>query len=384
MPLGTLNAMTDPAKAIRGLEGVVAADTSICFIDGQRGKLIYRGYDINELAEQSTFEETTFLLIHGRLPKKDEFEKFKEKLGSQYNVPLDLIKLLRTLPKNVHPMDALRTAVSALAAFDPLTEDSSKPANIEKAIRLTARIPTIIGAYDRIRRNLEPLIARPRLNLAANFLYMRSGEEPDPLSAKVLDLMLVLHADHELNASTFAARVTAATGSDLYAAVTSAIGALKGPLHGGANQKVMEMLMAIGSEEKADAWVMDALAQKKKIMGFGHRVYKTEDPRATILRRYSEKLGEQHHEPHWYHITRRVENVVAREKKLYPNVDLYSASCYECLGISPDLNTCLFAMGRVSGWCAHVVEQLEDNRLIRPLGLYTGPLDLKYVPIDER
>jgi citrate synthase len=368
----------------RGLEGIVAAQTSICFIDGQKGRLVYRGYDIRDLAEKSSFEETTYLLIYGRLPKKDELEKFKEKVASQYNIPTELVRMIRSLPRNVHPMDALRTAVSALAAFDAQTEDNSTPANIEKAIRLAARIPTIIATYDRIRQNQEPVVPKANLNIAANFLYMRSGKEPDPLSARVLDVMLILHADHELNASTFAARVTAATGSDIYAAITSAIGTLKGPLHGGANQKVMEMLMAIGSVEKAESWITDALANKKKIMGFGHRVYKTEDPRATILRGYSKQLGELHQEPHWYHITRKVEEVVLREKKLYPNVDLYSASCYECLGLALDLNTCMFAMGRISGWCAHVIEQLADNRLIRPLGQYVGPVDQQYIPVEKR
>lgn len=376
--------MAEPTKVIRGLEGVIAADTKICFIDGLQGRLIYYGYDIRDLAKHSNFEETTFLLFYGRLPKKDELDKFREKLSSQYNIPTELIRLIRSLPRNVHPMDALRTAVSALAAFDAQTEDNSTPANIEKGIRLVARIPTIIATYDRIRQNQEPLNPKPNLNIAANFLYMRSGKEPDALSAKVLDVMLVLHADHELNASTFAARVTAATGSDIYAAVTSAIGALKGPLHGGANQKVMEMLMAIGSEDKAEPWVMDALTQKKKIMGFGHRVYKTEDPRATILREYSKQLCDLHQESHWYAITRRVEAVMAREKKLYPNVDLYSASCYECLGLAPDMNTCMFAMGRISGWAAHVIEQLADNRLIRPLGEYKGPADLGYAAIEKR
>jgi citrate synthase len=376
--------MSESVKPIRGLEGVVAADTKICFIDGIQGRLVYYGYDIRDLAERSNFEETTFLLLYGRLPKEDELDKFREKIALQANIPTELVRMIRALGKNAHPMDALRTAVSALAAFDAQTEDNSTPANIEKAIRLVARIPTIVAAYDRLRQNLDPLNPKPNLNLASNFLYMRSGKEPDPLSAKVLDVMLILHADHELNASTFAARVTAATGSDVYAAVTSAIGTLKGPLHGGANQKVMEMLMAIGSVDKAEAWVKEALAQKQKIMGFGHRVYKTEDPRATILRQYSKKLCELHQEMHWHLITRKIEEVIHREKKLFPNVDLYSASCYECLGLALDLNTCMFAMGRISGWCAHVIEQHADNRLIRPLGEYKGPADLKYVPIESR
>lgn len=368
----------------KGLEGVVAAETKVCFIDGVRGKLIYCGYDIADLAESSTFEETTYLLWHGRLPKKSELDDFTAQLREEYAIPDELITVMRLFPAKSHPMDVLRTCVSMLGNMDPLSADTSREAKFKKAVKLTAKIPTIIATYDRLRKGRSLLEPNPKLPIAANFLYMMNGAPADPFSAKAMDVMLILHADHELNASTFAARVTISTESDMYSAITSAIGTLKGPLHGGANTWVMEFLFEIGDIDRVEGAIKERLARKQKIPGFGHRVYKTEDPRATILRRYSERLGKQYGIPQWYEMTRRLDEVVRREKNLYPNVDLYSASCYHCLGIPTDLYTCMFAMGRIAGWCAHVLEQSADNRIMRPLGHYTGPMDLKYVPIELR
>lgn len=375
--------MTVESKLTRGLEGVVAAETRICFIDGVRGRLLYRGYDIADLAEHSTFEETAYLLLYGALPKREELQRFQRRLESHAEIPPTVEAVLRALPRGTHPMDALRTAVSALGAAD-CVEQAGPETGEERAIRLIGMLPSIIAAFERLRSGLDLVRSADEPSLAGRYLRLRSGQSPDPADARVLDVLLILHADHELNASTFAARVTASTESDLYSAVTSAIGVLKGPLHGGANQKVMEMLAAIGEEANAAEWVRRAISEKKKIMGFGHRVYRTEDPRATILRRYARELAARRGNDRSLRVTLAVEEAVRKQKNIYPNVDLYSAHCYEALGIPRDLNTALFAMGRVAGWAAHVQEQLSDNRLIRPLGEYRGPLEARYVPLDER
>jgi citrate synthase len=367
-----------------GLEDVVALTSDICFIDGKEGRLVYRGYNIVDLAEHSTFEEVVFLLWHGNLPTRSELDAFTRELASMRRLPEPVMAFLKSLPKTVHPMDVLRSAVSLLGVYDPETPDMSPEANRRKAMRLTAQIPTIATAYERLRNGKEPVEPDPNLSAAENFLYMLHGERPPALHAHVFNVALILHADHELNASTFSARVTAATLTDIYSAITSAIGTLKGPLHGGANEQVMRMLEAIGTVDRAESWVRDALARKEKIMGFGHRVYRTEDPRATILRRLSRQMAEDAHNTRYYDMLQVVERVVTEGKPLYPNVDFYSGSCYALMGIPMDLYTPIFAVSRISGWTAHVLEQYANNRLIRPRAEYTGPTHRSYVPIDQR
>jgi citrate synthase len=367
----------------RGLEDVVALESKICFIDGREGRLIYQGYDIRELAEQSNFEEVAYLLWYGRLPTSAQLQDLRNRLRELRAIPTGLSQLLECLPPGTTPMDALRTLVSALASFEP-GETKPGTASIGGALRLTAALPSLISEFDRRRRGLAPLPPKPELSHAANVLYLLTGKLGSELDVRAMDVALILHADHELNASTFAARVTASTLSDLYSAITSAIGALKGPLHGGANERVMELLREIQSMDRAEAVVTEKLARHERIMGFGHRVYKVEDPRATILRTWSKRIGEERGNLLWYDLLGRVEEVVHREKGLYPNVDLYSGSVYTLLGIPDDLFTPLFAISRVSGWTAHVLEEYSDLRLIRPKAQYIGPTDLKYVPIAER
>jgi citrate synthase len=368
----------------KGLEGVVAAETGICFIDGKQGRMIYRGYDIHDLAAHSSFEETAYLLWHGELPTQVQLDALNEDLAANRKLPGKVLSLLRIYAKDALPMDALRTTVSALALYDPEVADNAPAANIRKAVRLTAQMATATAAYHRLREDKELINPNPKLSHAANFLYMLTGHAPDPLHARAFDIALILHADHELNASTFSARVTAATLSDMHSAVTSAIGTLKGPLHGGANQDVMRMLMEIGEAGRAADYVREKLAAKIKIPGFGHRVYKTEDPRATHLRRLSEELGRKAGTLKWFDLSRRIEATMMEEKKLACNVDFYSASVYYTMGIPIDLFTPIFACSRVSGWTAHLLEQYADNRLIRPVGEYTGPTDRRYVPVDNR
>ena len=368
-----------------GLEDVIAGESGICYIDGEKGVLAYRGYNIHELANNSTFEETCHLLWFGRLPKPAELDDTTKKLASNRAVPQQVIDFMKTLPKKSLPMEALRTTVSMLSMFDAEAEDMSADANLRKAMRLTAQTPTLVTAFDRIRNGKEPVGPRADLSHAANFSYMLNGALPHDTMTKALDLSLILHADHELNASTFAGRVTAATLSDIYSAVTSAIGALKGPLHGGANEAVMRMLKQIGDPAKVDAYVRDIFAQKKKIPGFGHRVYHTEDPRATHLRRMSKQAGERAGQPQWYEMSARIEALVKSEKKLNPNVDFYSATTYHVIGMPIDLFTPFFAVSRMSGWTAHILEQYSNNRLIRPRAEYIGPSpDLKWVPVNQR
>src|SRR5246500_1770226 len=372
--------------ASKGLEGVVATTSSICYIDGEHGVLAYRGIDIHELADNSTFEEACYLLWFGRLPSRQELTDLRDRLAEERKLDASIIHRLQLAPKHALPMDVLRTIVSALSFYDPEEKSNDREANIHKAIRLTAQIAMIVAAYDRIRKS-KPVVEPDRaLSHAANFLLMLTGERPSPTAERALDIALILHAVHELNASTFAARVTAATLSDMHSAITSAIGALKGPLHGGANEAVFHILVAI-DRDGADPveYVKGMLTQKKKVPGFGHRVYHTEDPRATHLRKMSSDLGHSSGEPKWFDISNKIEGFVKGDKKLNANVDFYSASTYHTLGIEVDLFTPVFAVSRISGWSAHVIEQLDDNRLIRPRADYIGPIyPSKYVPMEKR
>jgi citrate synthase len=370
----------------KGLAGVVAANSGICWIDGDAGVLAYRGIDIHELAEQSTFEETTYLLWFGQLPRPAELKEFNKRLAEARALDPKIIDLLRSFPKSATPMEVLRTAVSALSFYDPDESDNEHDANVSKSFRLTSQIAMLVAAYDRLRKGKTVVEPDPSLSHAANFLWMLNGEKPSVTATKTFDLALILHADHELNASTFAARVIAATLSDIHSAITGAIGALKGPLHGGANEAVMRMLFAIDKEGSDPVdYVAKLLAQKKKISGFGHRVYHTEDPRATHLRKMSEELGESSGNAKWFKMSRAIEKYVLGEKKLNANVDFYSASTYTMLGIDLDLFTPIFAVSRISGWAAHVIEQLDDNRLIRPRAEYIGPeYPVPYTPIEKR
>ena len=374
------------AVASKGLEGIVAANSGICWIDGDAGVLAYRGIDIHELAEESTFEETTYLLWHGKLPTASELETFKKQLSNSRQLPPDIIKLLKEFPKTATPMEVLRTAVSALSFYDKDEKAVDHDSNVRKSFDLTAQIAMIVAAFDRIRKDKPVVEADKSLSHAGNFLWMLTGEKPSETATRAFDVALILHADHELNASTFAARVIAATLSDVHSAITGAIGALKGPLHGGANEAVMRMLFAIDKEGSDPVdYVKNMLAQKKKISGFGHRVYHTEDPRATHLRKMSEDLGRSASNTKWFDMSQKIEKYIKSEKKLNANVDFYSASTYTTLGIDLDLFTTIFAVSRISGWAAHVIEQLDDNRLIRPRAEYIGPeYPAKYTPIAQR
>jgi len=377
--------MAETAKAqSAGLRNVVVGESRIASIDGARGILAYQGIDIQALAEHSSFEEVVFLLHRGVLPRRDELERVGAELARERHVPAELLEILGRLPRGTHPMSCLRTLVSALAAFDPDAEDMAQAAQQRKALRLTAQMATLVAAIDRVRNGRAPIAPDPALPHAASFLHMLSGARPTPAAARAMDLALILHADHEFNASTFAARVAASTLADMHGAVTAALATLKGPLHGGANEAVMRALESVGSPERADAWVRETLAAKKKLMGFGHAVYRTEDPRAVHLRQMSRELGEQGGDTRWYELSERIERAVRRERGLYANVDFYSASAYRMLGIPTDLFTPVFAVSRIAGWTAHVLEQLVNNRLIRPESEYTGPRDVAYVPLEER
>jgi citrate synthase len=368
-----------------GLEGVVAAVTQTSLVDGKKGRLVYRGYDIDDLADHSTYEEVAYLVWYGDLPSRRELSELEHSLAIQRELPKEIERLIGEAPSTAHPMDLLRTAVSALGMFDPDARDNSPEANLRKAIRLTAQVPTIVAFFERSRSGLELVHPKQSGNLAENFLYMLFGKDPDPEIARILDVCLILHTEHGLNASTFSARVTASTLSDMHSAITSAIGTLKGPLHGGANERVMETLLEIDDVAKARDMVNEMLANKERIMGFGHRVYRTEDPRATILRRHAEALGKRTGQSKWYDISREVEKTMREDKPdLYPNVDFYSASVYYMMGIPIDQFTPLFAISRMAGWTAQLLEQYANNRLIRPESEYTGPPSLKYVRIDQR
>ncbi|SNT40124.1 citrate synthase [Granulicella rosea] len=374
------------APATKGLEGIVATTSSICWIDGDAGVLSYRGIDIHELASKSTFEEVTYLLWYGALPTTSQLATFSKELADARELDPKIVDLLKAVPATATPMEVLRTAVSLASMYDADEKDSSHDANIRKSFRLTAQIPMIVALFDRIRKGLPTVDADKSLSHAGNFLWMLNAEKPSETATKAFDIALILHADHELNASTFAARVIAATLSDMHSAITGAIGALKGPLHGGANEATMKLLFAI---EKAGAdpveYVKAMFARKEKISGFGHRVYHTEDPRATHLRRMSEELGKAAGDTKYFDMSRQIELFIKAEKKLNANVDFYSASTYTTLGIDIDLFTPIFAVSRISGWAAHVIEQHDNNRLIRPRAEYTGPeYPAPYVPIESR
>ncbi|NEU29878.1 citrate synthase [bacterium LRH843] len=367
----------------RGLEGIVATTSSVSSII--ESVLTYQGYDIDELADNASFEEVIYLLWNGRLPKKVELDQFTQDIANNAEIPEEIITQMKTSPLNkVHPMAVLRTAISSLALFDEEADVMDEEANQRKAIRIQAQIPTIVTAFSRLREGKDPVAPRKDLNFAANFLYMLTGKEPDKISINALNKALVLHADHELNASTFTARVCVATLSDIYSGITAAIGALKGPLHGGANEAVMNMLMEIGTIENVEPYIRKALDNKEKIMGFGHRVYKNGDPRAKHLREMSKRLTEITGESKWYDMSIQIDDIITKEKGLLPNVDFYSASVYHSLGINHDLFTPIFAVSRTSGWLAHILEQYSNNRLIRPRAEYIGHDKRSYIPIEQR
>jgi citrate synthase len=381
--------MTEPATkgssaGTKGLEGIIAANSAICFIDGKEGRLLYQGYNIHQLAEQSSFEEICYLLWHGELPTKDQLAALDQQLRSERAIYPEVTDFLRSVPKDSVPMSVLRTAVSMLALYDPDAEDMSPEANLRKAIRLTSQTSTILAAFHRIRNGLEPVAPNPNLAHAANFLAMLRGTEPNDVEARCVDMILILHADHSLNASTFAGRVIASTLADMHSAVTGAIAGLKGPLHGGANQRVLETLAEIGDVAGVEPFVRNSLAKGSKIMGFGHRVYKVEDPRAAHLRDWAKSLGERTGNSKWYDMSVEMERIVKEEKQISVNVDFYSATVQLCLGIPADLFTCIFAASRMAGWTAHVIEQQLNNRLIRPLADYVGAGERNYVAVGDR
>lgn len=371
-------------KAQKGLKGVVAADSNISDVDGDLGKLIYRGYNIHELAKYSTFEETSYLLFKGELPNPAQLAEFTKVLVHHREIEKPVLDFLKSLPRETPPMTALRSAVSMSGAHDPLAEDNSVEANFEKSIRLTAEMTTIVAAIRRLQDGLEPVAPRSDLSHAANFMYMLNGKVPSADAAKAMDLILILHAEHGLNASTFAARVIAATLSDIYSSITGAIGALKGPLHGGANTEVLKTLMEVGSIENVVPWVESVRAKKGKFMGFGHAVYKVEDPRAVHLKELSRRLGIETGDPKWYDISIAMEKAVLAAIKKNCNVDFFSASLQHYMGIPGDMFTCIFAASRIVGWCAHVLEQLSDNKIIRPSSNYIGPAERAYEPMSAR
>ena len=372
------------ATPTKGLEGVVAASTRLSDVRGDVGQLIYCGYDINELAGKVTFEEVVHLLHHDHLPNRSELDELKGLLAVKRELPNGVVEIIKRFPKDTLPMHAIRTAVSALGCFDPEADNDSMDENRLKALRLVARIPMITAYFHRHRQGKSLLPPDPSLGEAANFLYLIDGEKPSPEKVNTLDMCYVLHADHGMNASTFSARVTIATLSDMYSAITTAIGTLKGPLHGGANEGVIKMLQEIGSLDKVDGYIDDALANKRKIMGIGHRVYKVLDPRAPHLKRMAQVLCEKIGDKKWIQMSERIAEIMLKKKGLNANVDFFSATVYYSLGIPTDLFTPIFAIARTSGWTAHVLEQLADNRLIRPQSVYTGPVGLKVVPLDQR
>jgi|SRR5579871_1592239 len=379
-----------------GLRGVVVGESTICDVQPS-GNLYYRGYNIHDLADHATFEEVVYLLWKGALPNRAQLAAFRAELGAEYTIPEGVLALLRGFPKNAVAMDALRTGVSALGMYDPDTGNNSEAANHRKAMRVQAKIPTLVAAFERLSQGLEPLAPRPDLGLAANFLYMLHGTESDPLSIRTMDIDFILHADHELNASTFATRVTVAVGADLYSGMVSGIGTLSGPKHGGAAEETMEMLLKIGSPENVDATIRPMLTGETRtpVPGFGHAVYRAPDPRATHLREMSRQLGELHHDTKWWQMTTAIEKIVdelsntperlaAGKQGIYANVDCFSASCYYEMGLPLRLYTPIFAISRTSGWCAHMIEQYTNKKIIRPRSEYVGPKDQKWVALDQR
>jgi len=388
-----MGGMTAPSLDIvkpridRGLDDIYVKETTICLVDGEKGRLLYRGYDIRDLAKHSTFEETVFILIHGRLPRREELDELRADLAAARPITKEMVRLLKEMPKDAPPIDVLRTAISYLSNFDAERDDASRDANMRKTQRLIAAFPTIVAAFHRVRQGQRAIKPNPKLGLAADFMRMLTGKRPDKLSARVMDVALILHADHSMNASSFAATVAASTLADLYSAIVAAIATLKGPLHGGANEAALKTMLAVGKPERAEEYVMDTLRNKGKIFGFGHRVYKTYDPRAIILRDYSRQLAERSGQMDLFQVAEIMQETVVRElkaKQIYPNVDFYSGLVYHLLGLPPDLFTPIFAVSRISGWTAHVMEYWQDNRLVRPLDYYVGPTEAPYVPIDRR
>jgi len=375
---------TEQTAAAEGLRGVVAAQSAIGDVNGEKGILIYQGYNIHDLAEHSTFEEVVFLLWNGRLPKADELAALNAEIRANYEAPAEVLALMKQFPKTADPMDVLRTAVSSLDFYDTNGHGTDRQHAMKAAIKLTGQIGTIAAAWDRIRNGKEVVAPDHTLNIAENFLYMLRGERADADEAHMFDVCLMLHADHELNASTFTTRVVSGTLAGMYGAVTAGIAALAGPLHGGANTNVMKMLIEIGDEDKVEAWVENALAEKRKIMGIGHAVYKTEDPRATWLRKYSKHMADKKGVSKWYEMSRKIEQMMLEKKGMFPNVDFYSASTYYLMDIPLDLYTPIFAVSRISGWTGHILEQYGHNKLIRPRAEYIGARDLDYVAIGER
>lgn len=383
---GNISPISDinPAKSQEGLSDVLACTSSICFIDGEEGRLIYRGYDALELATDSSFEEVAYLLWYGRLPGLTEFQAFLDGFTGSMFLPVETVMILRMFPKAATPMEILRTAVSSLGHWDPDSGNTRLDASLRKAQRLTERVPLIIAAHQRLREGLEPISPIAHQGIAFNFLYTLQGVEPDPEIVRAFDIALILHADHELNASTFAARVTAATLSDIYSAMCSAIGTLKGPLHGGANMEVMKMLEEIGTADQAEKWVLAKLADNGKIPGFGHRVYRCEDPRVPILREYAGRIASKTGDTRLFEVALAVEQAMLSHSKVFLNVDFYTAPLYNAMGIPPELYTPIFAISRTVGWTAHVLEQWSNNKLIRPRAEYTGLSSLKYISIENR
>ena len=377
-------AMSATTEIEKGLEGVVIAKSAITFIDGEKGILRYRGIDINELAAKSNFEEVTYLLWYGSLPTKAQLSEFKKELASHRPLPAEVLKLLRATPKGAIPMEVARTAVSYMATYPRKKGETFDQFNRRKSLQLTAALPTIVSSYERIRKGKTPIRPDPRLGHAANFLYGLWGKKPDEVSRSAFDTLSVLYADHEMNASTFAAIVATSTLADLGGAVTSAIATLAGPLHGGSNQRVMEMLEQIGTIDKVESYIDSELAAGRRIMGFGHRIYKTYDPRARILKNIAERLTEESGNRKWLDIAEEVERFVMDKRKLWPNIEFYAAVVLNALGVPRDVMPAVFACNRVSGWIAHIYEQYADNRLIRPLTEYVGPAQVPYVPIDQR
>lgn len=379
-----MSTATESTAATAGLRGVVAAQSAIGDVNGEEGILIYQGYNIHDLAENSTFEETVFLLWNGRLPKADELADLRKQFRANYDAPTEVLEMMKTFPTTADPMDVLRTTVSALDFYDQEGHGTDRTAAMKTAIKLTGQLPTLVAAWDRIRNGKDVIAPDTSLNIAENFLYMLRGEKADADEARMFDICLILHADHELNASTFTTRVVAGTLADIYGAVTAGIAALAGPLHGGANTAVMKTLIEIDSPDKVEAWLDKALEEKRKVMGIGHAVYKTEDPRATWLRKFSKQMGEKTGTTKWFEMSEKIEKLMFEKKGMYPNVDFYSASTYYLMGIPLDLFTPIFALSRISGWAGHILEQYSNNKLIRPRAEYIGERDLKYKAIDAR
>lgn len=368
-----------------GLEGVIAGTSAICYLNHETGEIMYRGYSLRDLAENATYEEVVYLLLFGKLPNSHEFDEFTSRLVVERSVPDKVEGILRQLPKNSHPMDILRTGTSLLGLYDAKPKDSSREANLERAIRLIARMPILLTHYYRYANSLLRIRSEKSFGHSENFLHMLLGKKPDEFWVKTFNVSLVLYAEHELNASTFSAIVTAATLTDIFSGVTAAIGTLKGPLHGGANEAVAKMLIDIGDVSRAEKYVKDTLARRERVMGFGHRIHRgSEDPRSAIIKRYAKELGERTGETKWYDICSVMEAVMRKERNLYPNLELYTAVAYVLMGIPMTLYTPIFVCSRLAGWTAHVIEQQENNRIIRPRSIYTGLMNLQYVPVEKR